>query len=208
MKHTHLALAAALASITVISLPSLALPPGANPNPKAVEAGHYVVEPSHTRVTFGVSHLGFNDYFGEFVGASGSLVLDPKNPAASKLDVSVPTAGISTTNAKLDGELKSADWFDAAKYPTINFTSTKVTVTGPGRANVLGNLTLHGVTKPVVLTAKFNAGGVNPLSKAYTTGFHVTGKIKRSDFGVKTYVPLIGDEVSLNISAAFEKQAK
>jgi polyisoprenoid-binding protein YceI len=172
-----------------------------------VPGGVYQVEPNHTRVLFAVSHFGFTTWYGDFTHASGSLTLDPKTASASKVEVSVPTASVSTTNAKLDGELKDPDWFDAAKYPTISFVSRQVTVTGPGRADVAGDLTLHGVTKPVTLHAKFNAGGMNPMNKAYTVGFEVSGKIKRSDFGVSKYVPLVGDEVDLIISAAFEHKA-
>ena len=84
--------------------------------------------------------------------------------------------------------------------------STKVTLTGASTAQVAGDLTLHGVTRPVVLDATFKASGVNMLTKAYTVGFEVKGKIKRSDFGVKTYVPLIGDDVDVVISAPFEKK--
>jgi polyisoprenoid-binding protein YceI len=84
------------------------------------------------------------------------------------------------------------------------FKSTKVTETGKDAAKVTGDLTFHGVTKPVTLAVKFNGAGTNPLDKKYTAGFEVSGKIKRSDFGMKTYVPLIGDDVDLIISAGFE----
>lgn len=173
--------------------------------PSAVQPGAYKVEPNHTRVLFAVSHMGFSTWYGDFSGASGALQLDPARPAQSRVEVTVPTASVATTNAVLDGELKSADWFDAARYPTISFKSRQVTVTGPGRADVAGDLTLHGVTRPVTLHARFNAAGVNPLDKAYTVGFEVSGKIKRSDFGVTKYVPVVGDDVDLIISGAFEK---
>jgi polyisoprenoid-binding protein YceI len=77
------------------------------------------VEPLHTRVLFGVSHFGFTTYYGEFSGVSGALDLDAKNPSASKLDIRIPVAGIGTTNAELNGELKGEEWFDTAKYPNI-----------------------------------------------------------------------------------------
>jgi polyisoprenoid-binding protein YceI len=102
--------------------------------------------------------------------------------------------------------LKGDQWLDAKANPQITFKAKSVTVTGPQTATVTGDLTLHGVTKPVNLQAKLNGGGVNPLDKKFTVGFELAGKIKRSDFGVKTYLPLIGDEVDLTISAAFEKQ--
>lgn len=179
--------------------------PVANPAPAAVQAGNYTVETTHTRVQFTVSHMGFSDWYGDLTGVTGTLSLDPKAPAAAKVDITIPVSSISTTNATLDGELKSEAWLDAGKYPDIRFTSTGVTPTGPRTANIAGNLTFHGVTRPVVLKAAFLASGVNPLSKGYTVGFNATAALKRSDFGVKTYIPLIGDEVTLRISAAFEK---
>jgi polyisoprenoid-binding protein YceI len=179
----------------------------ANPSPAAVQAGAYGVEPAHTRVLFSLSHMGFSTYYGEFTGASGSLTIDPKNARVDAVSVSVPTTSVSTSNAKLDEELKGAQWLDATKFDTISFRSTKVIPTGERTADVVGELTLHGVTRPVTLKASFNAAGVNPLTKGYTVGFEVSGDVKRSDFGVTTYVPLIGDDVHLIISAAFEKKA-
>ncbi len=172
-------------------------------NPATVNAGAYSVEPTHTRVLFAVSHMGFTTWYGEFTNVSGSLTLAPKAVATSAVDITIPVDTISTSNTKLDGELKSPAWLDATQYPTIEFKSIHIVKTGRDTANITGDLTLHGVTKPVTLHAVFNGAGVNPLSKQYTAGFNATGEIKRSDFGVKTYVPLIGDEVTLTISAAF-----
>ncbi len=148
--------------------------------------------------------MGFTTWYGEFTKVSGSLTLTPKSPATSTLEIHIPAGTISTGNAKLDGELKSAQWLDASKYPEIVFKSKQVEATGKDSAKVTGDLTLHGVTKPVTLDVKFNGAGVNPLDKKYTAGFEVGGALKRSDFGVKTYIPLIGDDVALIISAAFE----
>jgi polyisoprenoid-binding protein YceI len=195
---------AAALLIAFTASPALAAGP-ASPDPTAVTAGNYAVEGSHTRVQFSVSHMGFSDWYGDFAGATGTLSLDPKQLAATKLEINIPVASVTTTNAKLDAELKSAEWFDADKHPTIRFVATKVERTAADRANITGDLTFHGVTKPVVLDARFNGAGINPLSKAYTIGFNATTTINRSDFGVKTYVPLIGDAVTLRISAAFEK---
>jgi polyisoprenoid-binding protein YceI len=172
-----------------------------------VEGGVFAVEPPHTRVLFGVSHFGFTTYFGEFSGVSGALDLDSENPSASKLDIRIPVAGIGTTNAELNDELKGEKWFDTARYPSISFTATKVTMTAPGNGDVVGALTLHGTTKPVVLHAVFHGAGANPLNKHYTVGFDASAKIKRTEFGVSTYVPLISDDVDIIISAAFERQS-
>ena len=175
-------------------------------NPADVQGGTYAVESRHARVLFAVEHFGFSTWYGDFAGVTGALVLDPKDPAKSTLEVTIPTASVTTTNTVLDGELKSADWFDAAKYPTITFKSSKVTVTSPGHATVVGDLTFHGVTKPVTLAATFKAAGVNMMTKGYTVGFAVSGTLKRSDFGVTKYVPVVGDEVTLIISAPFERK--
>ncbi|MGI4977963.1 MAG: YceI family protein [Janthinobacterium lividum] len=195
-----------LPAALVLAVSGPALAQVASHEPSQVQAGTYAIDPQHTQVGFGVSHMGFTTYYGHFADASGTLELTPKNPAGSKLSVSVPTASVSTTSDKLDGELKGDQWFDAAKYPTITFTSTQIVPTGRGEAKVTGNLTMHGVTKPVTLDAKFVGAGTNPLDKKYTVGFAITGLVSRSEFGVKTYVPLIGDEVAITISGAFEKQ--
>jgi len=179
----------------------------ASQDPKMVTGGTYVIEPYHTRVQFAVTHFGFTRYWGDVTGASGSLMLDPKNAAADQVKVSIPVSSVSTTNGKLDEELKSPMFLDATTYPTITFVSTSVKKTGPDTADVTGDLTLHGVTHPVTLHAKFNAGGANPMSKKYTVGFDAHGMIKRSEFGVKTYVPVVSDETDITISAAFEKTA-
>ncbi len=172
----------------------------------AVQAGTYDVEPSHTRVLWSTTHMGFTTWYGEFTKTTGNLVIDPAHPAESKLTIKIDTASLSTSNARLDGELKDKDWFDATQYPEIDFASTKVKRTGSNTADVTGDLTFHGVAKPVTLKVKFNGAGTNPLSKKYTAGFEVSGELKRSDYGVKTYVPMIGDDVKLIISAAFEHE--
>ena len=194
-----------LAAALVLPAAGHAQAPVANPAPAAAQAGTYKVETSHTRVQFSVSHMGFSDWYGDFTGVTGTLSIDPKAVAKAKVDITIPVASVTTTNATLDGELKSAQWFDADQFPTIRFVSTQVVPTGERTALVKGNLTFHGVTRPVVLKASFNAGGVNPMSKGYTLGFNANTEINRSDFGVKTYVPLVGDAVTIRISAAFEK---
>ncbi|MGB8601837.1 MAG: YceI family protein [Rhizomicrobium sp.] len=191
---------AALAFGLMVAAPASA--DGINTDPAKVTRGAYTVEPSHTRVLFAVNHLGFTTWYGEFTKTTGTLDLDDKAP---KLDVTIDTGSVSTSNAKLDGELKSADWFAAEKFPQIHFVSTKVVHTGKDTADVTGNLTFRGVTKPVTLKAKFNASGINVVDKHYTVGFEVSGTIKRSEFGVMPYIPAVGDDVKLIISAAFEK---
>jgi polyisoprenoid-binding protein YceI len=176
------------------------------PGPKDVKAGVYKVEPYHTEILFSVSHFGLSNFSGVLSGASGSLKLDPAKPENSKLDVTVDAATVLTPVQKLTDELKDAEWLDAGKFPKASFVSTKVIPTGVNEATIDGELTLHGVTKPVTLKAHFVGAGVNPIDKAYTVGFDGQGVIKRTDFGVTKYAPMIGDEVHLTIHAAFELQ--
>jgi polyisoprenoid-binding protein YceI len=199
MKTTLLALA-------LLAAPFAALAEAApDTNPADVKAGTFKVEPSHTRILFAVSHMGFTSWYGEFTGASGTLTLDPTKLSATSFDIIVPAGTITTTNTTLDGELKSPKWFDVAKYPTIEFKSGTVVRTGTNTASVTGELTFHGVTRPETLQVTFNAAGNNELSNQYTAGFNASGVLKRSDFNQKTYIPLIGDDVSLTISVAFVK---
>ncbi|PYD74293.1 YceI family protein [Novacetimonas hansenii] len=170
------------------------------------QSGTYDIEPGHTQVGFSVLHFGFTNYLGIFSNVSGTLILDPKNPTTSKLSVTIPVDSVQTTSSKLNDELKGTQWFDAAKFPNATFESTSIHVTGRNDALVTGNLTLHGVTKPETLKVHFIGAGINALDKKYTTGFEATGTLKRSDFGVKMYVPYVSDEVQLRINGAFEKQ--
>jgi len=194
----------------VLALLSTASPSSAQSvsttDPKAVKPGIYKVEPYHTQIGFTLSHFGFSDFSGFFSGASGTLELNPANLSTAKLQVSVPVGSVLTTVSKLDDELKGNQWFDAAQYANATFTSTKVTATGADTADIAGNLTLHGVTKPVTLKARLVGSGTNPLDKSVTVGFEATGTLKRSDFEVKQYVPLVGDDVRLTISGAFVLQ--
>ena len=200
--------AAALAGLVLLAAAPAFAPAfaqGADTSPGAVRPGSYTVEPSHTRILWSVSHMGFSTWYGDFTGAQGSLTLDPAAPARDRLELTIPTGSVVTTNAKLDAELKAPDWFDAARYPTIRFVSTRVARTAPGRADVTGDLTFHGATHPVTLHVRFNGAGTNPLDKHYTAGFDAEATLSRSAFGVTKYVPLVGDEVHLQLSGAFEQ---
>lgn len=203
------ALALAAAPMLAQGGPSL---PG-QPDKSRVAAGTYVADPLHTLVSWKVSHFGFNDYFGLFGDVTGSLTIDPANPAASKVDVTIPVAKVTTASAQLTQHLLKpagangkADFFGAAPADA-KFTSTSVVVGADGTsAKITGDLTLNGVTKPVTLDAKFVGAGNNPFNKAATVGFHAKATIKRSDFGVNYGIPFVSDEVKLGITAAFERK--
>ena len=206
MKTRFLAASAMTVLLSLSSLAPRAMAQVASAAPSAVKAGTYKVEPYHTQVEFSISHFGFSNFSGFFSGVSGSLTLDPANVGISKLDVSIPTQSVLTTVPVLNTQLQGAQWFDAAKYPDATFVSTKVIKISSSSAIIEGNLTLHGVTAPVTLRAHLVGSGVNPLDKSFTAGFDATGEIKRSTFGIKTYLPLLGDNVTLKIAGAFELQ--
>jgi polyisoprenoid-binding protein YceI len=164
------------------------------------------MEPEHTQLLFAVSHLGFSTYYGRFAGASGTLDFRPGALTASTVVVSVPVASVSTTSPELTAALKGPKWFDAARFPSLVFRSTGASVLGRDQGTVTGELTMHGVTRPVTLKVRFNGAGYNPLDHKYTVGFEASGIVHRRDFGIDAYEPLIGDDVELILSAAFEKR--
>ncbi|MGZ3305240.1 MAG: YceI family protein [Asticcacaulis sp.] len=167
----------------------------------AFAADTYKLEPGHTSVTFQYTHFGYSHPTGKFMNAVGSVTLDDKTPANSSVEVSFDIAGVNTGVPALDTHLKSPDFFDAAKYPTATFKSTKVEVTGADTAKVTGDLTIHGVTKPVTLDVKLNKEAVNPMMQKKGAGFTATGSINRSDFGIGKYVPAVSDKIDLYIEA-------
>ena len=191
-------------------------PPG-SPDPARVTAGTYAgtykADPLHTLVGWKVNHLGFNDYFGMFGSVSGSLVLDPADLSAARVAVRVPVRKVITASEGITGALLrdpkgggKPDYFGGSPGDAL-FVSTKVSPDGDGRTAVIdGNLSLNGVTRPVTIVASFAGAGKNPLTGKQTIGFHGAAMIKRSEWGINGDIPLVGDEVYLTITAAFEKQ--
>jgi polyisoprenoid-binding protein YceI len=160
----------------------------------------YKLDPGHTMVLFSWNHFGYSNPTADFGLGDGTVVFDEQNPAKSSVDVTLPLASLDTHVPALDKHLKEADFFDADKYPTVTFKSTKVQPLGGHKFNVTGDLTVHGVTKTVVLAATLNKVGPHPMSKAQAIGFDATASIKRSDFGVGAYVPKVSDEISIRIT--------
>lgn len=169
----------------------------------------YRIDPGHTQVTATWSHFGFSHPFANFGEADGTIVYDPDNVGASSVKVTLPLAGLDSTVPDLDKHLRSEDFFDAAKYPTITFASTKVEAAGEKKLRVTGDLTVHGVTRPVVLDVTINAVGPHPMWKTQTAGFDAATTIKRSEFGVGRFVPNVSDEIQIRITteAAVPKDA-
>ncbi|WP_443748438.1 YceI family protein [Asticcacaulis solisilvae] len=187
---------------SVIAASALALFASAS----AFAADVYKIEPNHSSVTFQYTHFGFSHPTGKFMNAVGQVNLDKADPSKSSVEVSFDIAGVNTGVPALDAHLKTADFFDAAKFPTATFKSTKVEVTGKDTAKVTGDLTIHGVTKPVTLDVKLNKLDMHPMMKKEDAGFTATATIKRSDFGMGAYVPAVSDQIDLYIEAETLKQ--
>ena len=179
------------------------------------QAGNFKVDLGHTRLLFRVSHLGFSMYTGFFRDIDAGLAFDPAKPETMQLTASVKTASVETMypDPALDFNaiLAGADLLDAAQFPEMTFTSTAVALTGEASADVTGNLTLHGVTRPITLAVTFNGGyGHFPMDPSGARiGFSATGAILRSDFGMGFGVPApgsefgVGDEVQIIIETEF-----
>ena len=150
---------------------------------------------------FLVDHLGFSNMVGLFSDTGGAVAFDPANVAASKLNVDVKTGTLQTQFGPRDADLKGADWFNVAEFPDMTFVGKTFTKKGDKTGVVAGDLTLLGVTRPVTLDVTFNKAGVRPTDKADTVGFSARGSLKRSDFGMKTFIPYIGDKIDLMIES-------
>lgn len=194
-----------------VSLLFAAAPAIANPLAD-VPAGVYKVDPAHNSVTWRVSHLGLSNYTARFTSVEAAIEFDPAKTENSKLTVSIDPTSVKTdypySDKKNFDKVLAEDkiWFNASVHKTITFKSSKVEMTGPKTAKVTGDITLLGVTKPITLDATLNgAMKEQPFAKKPALGFSASGQIKRSEFGMSTYVPLVGDEVTLLIEAEFLK---
>jgi polyisoprenoid-binding protein YceI len=160
----------------------------------------YKLDPTHTNVLAQWNHMGFSNPFANFGNVEGTLVYDAANVGKSSVVVNLPLSGLEGFSAKFNDHLRSADFFDAAKFPNATFKSTKVESAGEGKLKVTGDLTIKDVTRPVVLDVTLNKVGEHPMSKAKAIGFDATTTISRTEFGVGAYVPNVGDQVTLRIT--------
>ncbi len=212
----HLLIALGGAAALAATLPLIAQPAMKAPGSRdgtLVTAGTYTADAGHTMVVWTVDHLGFSPYSGIFGSVTGTLTLDPANPAAAKVEVTIPVSKVTTASAGLTAHMLKpagadgkADFFGAAPADA-RFVSTKVELLGNDKARITGDLTLNGVTKPVTLDAAFYGAGKAPamMGGKENVGFSAKGAIKRSEFGIGYGIPMISDEVSLKIYAGFQK---
>ncbi len=169
----------------------------------ALRAGDYELDPTHAVLLWKVNHLGYSKYVGRFNEFDASLSFDPENPAAAEVSVIVKTASIDVNFPKFEEDLRGGSWFNSEEFPEAVFESTSVSLDESGSGTITGDFTLLGVTKPVTFDVTFNGGARNLLNQKYTVGFEVNGMIKRSEFGMTTLLPAVGDEVELEMHAEF-----
>lgn len=163
-------------------------------------AEKFILDDEHSYVLWRIQHLGFSTQAGKWY-VKGFVLLDKDHPQNSKVEATIDIAKMVTGVPELDEHLKEARFFDAKQFPVATFISNKVDLTGDKSAQVHGVLTLHGVSKPVTLQVTLNKVGKNPVTDRMTVGFSASTTIKRSDFGMNTLVPHLGDEVSIEIGA-------
>ncbi len=181
-------------SLAIISQASFA----ADAKPE-VKSNKYQTEANHTSVSWSANHFGFSNVTGKFTDVSGVVIFDEKKPERSSVEVTIKIAALETGLPKLNTHLKSADFLNVEKFSTATFASKKVTLNGKNKAKIEGDLTLLGITKSVVLDAKFNKSGISPINQKPTIGFSATASINRSDFGIKYALPGVSDKVDLTI---------
>lgn len=167
----------------------------------------YTIDPTHTQTTFEVDRFGFTTIFGAFTEAEGTIWIDEADPKASRVEATVKTASLVAGYATREEHLKGDGWLNAAAHPIITFKSTKTVPTGKDTADVTGDFTLNGVTKPVTFKVKLNKIGPAGSSAKQTAGFTITGEIVRADFGVTRAGGMIGDKVPVRIEALAVVQA-
>lgn len=160
----------------------------------------YTIDPTHSATVFSWSHFGFSTPSANFSDIQGTITVDNEKPANSSVNVTIPVSSINTNVKALDEHIQKAEFFDVEKYPNITFKSTKVQALGKNKYKITGDLTIKGVTKPVVLDAVLNKQAVHPMTKLQTIGFNATTSFNRSAFNVGAYVPNVGDKITVNIT--------
>ena len=206
----------------LVTITAATATPGAVPPPARTEApaGSYELDRSHTSLTLRVDHLGLSRYTARFTGLDGRLAFDPARPEASQVTITVDAKSLETDYPDpaldFDAQLTGPEWLDAARYPTIEYRSTRIQRTGADTARITGELTLHGVTRPIVLEARFNGGYAavpGDPSGASRIGFSAQGTLKRSQYGISYGVPApgtslgVGDDIEVMIESEFVRQA-
>ena len=185
-------------AVAVLSLPASF--------PAAAATSTWQIDPAHTAAQFAVKHLLISTVRGEFKGVTGAVTWDDQDITKSSVNVTIDATTVDTGTAARDGDLKSANYFDVAKFPTITFKSTKIEKAGPKSLNVTGDLTIHGVTKSVVLAVDGPSDSIKDPWGNTRAAISGTTKVNRQDFGVSGGAGAVGDDISIIIDLEMTKQ--
>lgn len=172
---------------------------------KGMPPGTYQLDPNHTSIVFKINHLGFSHYTARFDKVDGTLNFNNGAPEQSSLDITVYPNSIDTNNAKLEEELRGDKFFNVIKFPRATFRSTKITRTGPTTGKIIGDFTFLSVTRSLTLDVTLVGAGKRPMDSKQVLGFSATTGFKRSDYGLNNLVPMVGDDVTLEIDTEFDK---
>jgi polyisoprenoid-binding protein YceI len=164
----------------------------------AAETQTWQIDPNHSSSQFSVRHLGISTVHGVFQKTTGTVSYDPADPSKTQIDATIDVSSVDTRVQRRDDDLRSPHFFDAAKYPTITFKSKRTEAAGPGKLKVTGDLTIHGVTKEVVLDVDGPSAPVNAMG-GVRVGAEATTKVNRQDFGISGAPGIVGDEVSITL---------
>jgi polyisoprenoid-binding protein YceI len=199
------ALALCFALLALAAAPTPVARADATTDINEMPSGAYQLDPNHTSITFKINHLGFSHYTGRFDKMEATLNFNNAAPDQSALDVTVYPNSINTNNAKLEEELRGDKFFNVIQFPRATFQSTKIERTGPTTGKLTGDFTLLGVTHTLTLDVTLVGAGTRPMDNKKVIGFSATGTFKRSDYGLTNLLPLVGDDVTLEIETEFDK---
>lgn len=171
----------------------------------ALRSGAYRLDPRHATVLFKVDHMGFSKFVGRFNEFDATLDFDADNIAASRLEAVIHMASVDVNNENFAATLRGPQWFDTERFPQAFFKTLRVETISGQHVDFAGELTFLGVVKPVTLRVRFNGGATNLLTYKYTIGFAASSLFKRSDFGLDKHVPMVGDDVEIEVHAEFIK---
>ncbi|MFN7056954.1 YceI family protein [Hyphomonas sp.] len=193
----------ALALTGCNSLAAALLTPALDREAATLRPGDFRLDTAHAALLFRINHLGFADYVGRFDRFEASLSGDPADPGSAEVEAIIDIASLNVANRDFEAQLTGRDWLDAANHPQAIFRSRSVRLTGPASAEVAGDLTLRGRTRPITLDVRFNGSAYDRLRGADVAGFSASAEINRSEFGIDRYSGLITDIVRFEIEAEF-----
>jgi polyisoprenoid-binding protein YceI len=175
--------------------------------PSALQADTWQLDPNHSAAQFAVRHMGISTVRGAFTKLNGTVQYDPASMTSSSMDVTIDTKSVDTRVDMRDNDLRSDHFLDVAKYPTISFKSTKVEQAGAGKLKITGDLTLHGVTKPVTLDVEGPSAPMKDPRGNMHMGASATTTINRTDFGMNNMVGMVGSDIAITIDVEMMKSA-